>query len=254
MLRVLSRESLSSVTEKFYYQKYFCPERSGIKMKENKQVPEFSPYTDNGGTVVGISGKDYVVIASDTRLSTGYQIYDRNQPKLFQLTDKTVLASTGCWCDALGFSKVIEIRVKNYRYEHNCQMSTPACAQLVSTMLYYKRFFPYYISNIVAGLDENGAGCLYHYDPIGHCEKIDFTVAGSSSALIQPFLDNRVGLWNIQGLKPGSLNLPVEEATKIIKDVFVSAGERDIYVGDSVLLRIITANGIKEETYNLRKD
>ena len=29
----------------------------------------FSPYSDNGGSVVAIAGEDFVVIASDTRLS-----------------------------------------------------------------------------------------------------------------------------------------------------------------------------------------
>jgi 20S proteasome subunit beta 6 len=58
-----------------------------------------------------------------------------------------------------------------YLHEHLKPMSTPAVAQLVSTMLYHKRFFPYYVSNIVAGLDQDGKGTLYSYDPVGHCEK-----------------------------------------------------------------------------------
>lgn len=217
----------------------------------------FSPYTDNGGTVVAIAGKNYAIIASETRLSTGYSIYTRDQNKLFQLTPNTVLGSTGCWCDALTFAKVIQARVKNYLYEHNRQISTTACAQLVSTMLYYKRFFPYYISNIVAGLDEEGHGVLYSYDPVGHFDKHMYRAAGSSCTLIQSFLDNRVGGKNIKGslgMPLESIDLPMEEALSIIKDSFVSAGERDIYVGDSVDIKIITANGIQEQRHQLRKD
>lgn len=48
------------------------------------------------------------------------------------------------------------MRLKAYRHNHNKSMSTPAIAQMTSTMLYHKRFFPYYISNILAGLDEEG--------------------------------------------------------------------------------------------------
>lgn len=219
------------------------------------QHRQFSPYTDNGGTVVAIAGKDYVIVASETRLSTGYQIYTRNQSKLFQLTPKTILGSTGCWCDALTFAKVIEGRVKNYLYEHNQTITTTAIAQLVSTMLYYKRFFPYYISNIVAGLDEEGRGAIYSYDPVGHHSKVMYSASGSSGALIQPFLDNRVGLKNIQDLAPDAeIQLPLEDALRIVKDVFVSAGERDIYVGDQVDIRVITAAGIQQHKFNLRRD
>jgi 20S proteasome subunit beta 6 len=32
----------------------------------------FSPYSDNGGSLVAIAGEDYAVIASDTRLSGIY--------------------------------------------------------------------------------------------------------------------------------------------------------------------------------------
>ena len=222
-------------------------------MAANKH-PEFSPYTDNGGTVVAIAGKGYAIIASDTRLSTGYSIYTREQPKMFQITPKTVLGSTGCWCDALTFAKVIESRVRGYLYEHNRMISTQACAQLVSTMLYYKRFFPYYISNIVAGLDEDGNGILYHYDPIGHFDLEMYTACGSSSSLIQPLLDNRVGKKNINGFVPEFVPLPLEEAICIIKDVFVSAAERDIYVGDHIDIRVITPTGIQNHKYDLRKD
>lgn len=215
----------------------------------------FSPYTDNGGTVVAIAGADYALIASETRLSTGYQIYSREQPKMFQLTPKTILGSTGCWCDALTFAKVIAARVKNYVYEHNRVISTSACAQLISNMLYYKRFFPYYISNIVAGLDDNGRGTVYSYDPVGHYQEHAYAAGGSSCQLIQPFLDNKVGLKNINGPVPTQkVDLSLEDALKIVKDVFVSAGERDIYVGDGIEIRIITAQGIQQQRFSLRRD
>lgn len=141
-------------------------------------------------TIVAVAGDDFAIIASDTRLIQGYSILTREQPKLFKLSDQTVLGVSGCWCDVLTFTRTLEARMKvvsclkcwkefpiiqnisqMYLHEHLKPMSTPAVAQLVSTMLYHKRFFPYYVSNIVAGLDQDGKGTLYSYDPVGHCEK-----------------------------------------------------------------------------------
>lgn len=79
-----------------------------------------------------------------------------------------------------------------YEHEHQKEMPTLAVAQMLSTMLYYKRFFPYYVSNILGGLDEDGKGCVYSYDPIGHCEVTKYRAGGSAGALLQPLLDNQV--------------------------------------------------------------
>lgn len=79
-------------------------------------------------------------------------------------------------------------------YDHNTVMQPNSIAQLLSTLLYSRRFFPYYVYNVLAGLDNNGEGCLYSYDPVGHCEKVNYTAGGSSGVLMQPFLDSWVSL------------------------------------------------------------
>jgi len=119
-------------------------------------------------------------------------------------------------------------------------------------MLYGRRFFPYYTFNIVAGLDENGVGAVYGYDAIGSFERSKYGCSGSANALIQPTLDNQVGFHN----QPESSkhDLSVDEAVDLIKDVFSSAGERDIYTGDYVDIRVITKDGIRQETFELRFD
>jgi len=224
-------------------------EYSGYTPNERR----FSPYSENGGSVVAIAGEDYCVVASDTRLSgDGYSIFSRETPKLFKLSDKTVLGSTGCWCDILTFTKVAEMRLKAYRHNHNKTMSTPAIAQMTSTMLYNKRFFPYYISNILAGLDEQGKGSVYSYDPVGHCEKNMYRAGGSSCALLQPLLDSQVGLKNQEGVE--KVPIPMEKAMNMIHDVFISAAEREIHTGDGICFNIITKDGIKQHTVPLRRD
>ncbi|CAG9859797.1 unnamed protein product [Phyllotreta striolata] len=213
---------------------------------------QINPYADNGGSVVAIAGKDFVVIGADTRLSSGFSIYTRNQNKLFPLSETTVLGCSGCWCDTLTLTRILKSRMQMYHQEHNKNMSTTAAAQMLSTMLYYKRFFPYYISNILVGLDNEGKGCVYSYDPVGHCEKATYRAGGSAGALLQPLLDNQIGQKNLQ--KPSQEDLTQEKALSTLKDVFISAAERDIYTGDSVLIKIITKDGTKEETFDLRRD
>lgn len=79
-----------------------------------------------------------------------------------------------------------------YLHEHNKPMSTPAAAQMLSIVMYNRRFFPYYVSNILAGLDNEGKGVVYSYDPIGNMECSMFKATGNSGHLLQSLLDNQV--------------------------------------------------------------
>ena len=48
--------------------------------------------------------------------------------------------------------------------------------------------------------------------------------------------------------------LTIERALCVVKDVFISAAERDIYTGDGVIIQIVTKDGVKEERFPLRQD
>ena len=43
-----------------------------------------------------------------------------------------------------------------YEHEHQSKMVSGAIAAMLSTILYYRRFFPYYTYNIIGGLDQEG--------------------------------------------------------------------------------------------------
>lgn len=63
---------------------------------------------------------------------------------------------------------------------------------MISTILYSKRFFPYYVYNILGGLDEEGKGGVYSFDPVGSYEREFCRAAGAAQSLLQPFLDSQV--------------------------------------------------------------
>jgi len=223
----------------------------------------FSPYEDNGGTTMGISGKDFAILGSDSRLSRGYSILTRDSPKAIQLTDKCVLVSAGMKADRDTLHKMLKTRLTMYEHQHGKPMSTTAIAQLLSTTLYHRRFFPLYTFNILGGLDNDGKGCIFSYDAIGSFERTFYSASGSGQSLTMPLLDNQVGLMNqtnktppnqFPGKVPIRDDLEVDECLELMKDAFTSAGERDIYTGDHVDLAIITAEGTRIERFDLKRD
>merc|ERR1719498_2372173 len=173
---------------------------------------------------------DYCVLVADTRLSTGYRIHTRNCSKVSQLTSKCVIGSCGMKSDAITLHKMLKARIVMYEHKHRRQPSVTAIAQMLSTMLYHKRFFPYYTFNILAGVDDEGKGAVYHYDAIGSYERVPYTTSGSGSSLLMGVLDCQIEGGNQLIKKP---DLTKQQLVELSKDCLSSVGERDIYTGDS---------------------
>jgi 20S proteasome subunit beta 6 len=133
------------------------------------------------------------------------------------------------------------------------EIPTHSAAQLLGNTLYYRRFFPYYAFNLLAGLDSDGKGAVYTYDAVGSFERVKYACQGSGQKIIIPYLDNIVGFRSRMDTTTEPLN--AERAENIAKDAFIAAAERQIYVGDSIVIYTITAKaGIESSRFDIRKD
>jgi len=231
----------------------------------------FYPYTDNGGSTLGISGADFTIMAGDTRSTSGYSINSRHVPKLFLIGGdgpehkgaRIVLSVVGFAADGDALKERLDTIVKMYKYQHGKPMSVSACAQRLSHILYNKRFFPYYVTAILGGLDEDGKGALYSYDPVGSYEREQCRAAGAAASLIMPFLDNQVNFKNqyVPGSGVGhelqprqAVPLPRKDVEELVRDAFTSAVERHIEVGDGLQIMVITKEGVEEKFVGLKED
>lgn len=212
---------------------------------------QWEPYDFNGGTVLAIAGADFVVVAGDTRLSTGYSVLSRGESKLHPLTKTAVLGCPGSHNDIIQLRGVLSIRAQMYEHDNETSMSVSALSQLLMNTLYSRRFFPYYAFCILCGIDEEGKGAVYTYDAIGSYDRVTRAAQGSGGHLMIPLLDNLVEHDTRTDPKK---QLTLEETKDIIKDAFITAGERDIYTGDSVEILVIKASGIEREMFELKKD
>lgn len=174
-----------------------------------------------------------------------------------------MLSVVGFAADGDALKERLDTIVKMYKYQHGKPMSVAACAQRLSHILYNKRFFPYYVHAILGGLDEEGRGALYSYDPVGSYEREQCRAAGAAASLIMPFLDNQVNFKN--QYMPGSgvghaleqrvpEPLPKKDVEELVRDAFTSAVERHIEVGDGLQMMIITKDGIYETFNKLKED
>ncbi|KAI5477280.1 hypothetical protein MNV49_006577 [Pseudohyphozyma bogoriensis] len=207
----------------------------------------FNPYSENGGTILAISSPGFAIVASDTRQSEGYSIQTRYARKCHQLTPEVVMAVQGFQADGTALVKRVKQRLEQWYYHtHQSTPSLPSIARMIQTMLYGKRFFPYYAYVILGGIDKDGTGAVYSFDPVGSYERESCRAAGAAQSLVQPFLDNMVYSKNqtqdpskpplAKGERP---DLPLDTVLALVTDAFTGATERHIEVGDGLEMFVI---------------
>jgi 20S proteasome subunit beta 6 len=219
----------------------------------------FSPYDWNGGAVVAVAGEDYVVLAADKRLATGYNIKTRNIDRVLHLAPTTLLACGGCHADVIALYNELTLRATMYKHKHGVNMGTVAAAQLLSNTLYYRRFFPLYALAVIAGIDHEGKGYVAGYDAVGSYIKAreGYHAGGNAAALLMPILDNvfSSGTCGIPSGPKHEGGYSAEEVVEIVKSVFVSGGERDIMIGDAVDIFVLWASGeMVHQVFQLKRD
>lgn len=75
-----------------------------------RQHATWSPYDNNGGTVLAVAGSDYCIVAGSTRLSTGFSVLSRNHTMLNQLSTSCVIATAGFEGDRATLTKRLKVR------------------------------------------------------------------------------------------------------------------------------------------------
>ncbi|KAK6587826.1 proteasome subunit beta type 1 [Cryptosporidium xiaoi] len=211
----------------------------------------FDPYIDNGGSCIAIAGEDFAVVVSDTRLSKMYRIASRSVSKVYELTKNCVLACSGMYADITALRKMLTAKIKLFEFEHNKTPSINAVAQLLSCILYSKRFFPYYSFCLLAGLNEEGKGKVYRYDAVGSFDEYSYGAVGSGGSIINSILDNQLSSKNKTSFEPVTDKIQI---INIAKDSITSASERDVNTGDFADVVVIDSSGISYSSFDLRKD
>lgn len=215
----------------------------------------WNPYSMEGGSTCALAGDNFAIVASDTRMSQmEINILTRNAEKIHVLNDSMILATSGFYGDVLQLRRVLQARLHKYRFDYRSEMTADLGAELLARNLYYKRFFPYYTGAILAGIDENGKGAVYSYDPIGCVERIAYSASGAAEPMIIPLLDCQVGHVTLSDdvEKPP---LTLERAVSLMKDAFRTSAEREISTGDKIHLVIAEAGKpIKQMYLPLRED
>jgi len=139
-------------------------------------------------------GKNCVAIACDLRLGLQSLTVSSNNPKIFSYGPSVYLGITGLATDVSTVADLFRYKVNMYRLREERPISPRTMANLVSSTLYERRFGPYFVGPVVAGLDgKTGEPFICGFDSIGCIDLAkDFIVSGTASDQLFGMCE---GLW-----------------------------------------------------------
>lgn len=188
-----------------------------------------------GTTTIGVVGKDGVILASDTRVTSGMGFVAHKQgKKVYQIDDHLAMTISGAVADAQWTVDILKANAQLYKLNMGRPMPVASAARLISNLFFSARLAPFIAQILVAGMDPMGPH-VYSLDPFGSLTEDKCVATGSGSPIAYGVLEDQYKEdMEIKGLLP------------IIIRALDSAMKRNSFTGDSFDVAVIDAQGYRE--------
>ncbi|GAA6040013.1 hypothetical protein JCM8097_004738 [Rhodosporidiobolus ruineniae] len=198
----------------------------------------------NGGSCIAMVGKNCVAIACDLRLGNQALTVACNFEKVFPATERTYIGLPGLASDTITVRDKLRQRVNLYAMKEERTIEPETFTHLVSSTLYERRFGPYFVEPVVAGLNSKNEPFIAATDLIG-CINFakDFVVSGTASEKLFGMAES---LWEPE-LEP-------EDLFETISQTLLNAVDRDAYSGWGAVVWIVEKDKVTKRWLKARMD
>lgn len=164
---------------------------------------------------------------------------------MFQFGDKTFLGLTGLATDVLTLKEDFRLKNNLYKLREEREIEPRTLANLVSSSLYEKRFGPYFVGPIVAGLElKTNKPFICGFDLIGCIDAAkDFIVSGTASEQLYGMCESLY--------EP---DLEPEDLFETISQALLNAVDRDALSGWGAVVYVVTKDKVIKRVLKTRQD
>ncbi len=187
-----------------------------------------------GTTTVGVTCKDGVILASDTRVTMGFFVAHRKGKKVYKIDDHLAMTISGSVADAQRTVDVLKANAHLYRLNMARPMPVSSAARLIANMLFSSRYAPLLAQVLIGGMDDTGSH-VFSVDPFGSITEEKCVATGSGSPVAYGVLEDRY--------KEDST---IKDMLGIVVRAVDSAMRRNAATGDSFDVSIIDKKGYRE--------
>jgi len=189
-----------------------------------------------GTTTVGVTYKDGVVLATDQRVTLGHMIMSRVD-KVFPVTKNLAITTAGTVSDNQMLLKYMQAEMKLYELETKKDATLETLSTVLQNTVYsgYKRWSPYMIQAIIAGLAKDNSYKLISFDPSGASIYDPYTATGSGMMFALGVLQDNY-----------KENMNQAEAIDLATRAVYSAIRRDSASGEGIVISVIDKKGYRK--------
>ena len=196
--------------------------------------PKQSDLVLKGTTTIGVVCNDGIVLATDTRVTSGFFVAHKRGKKVFQLDDNLAITIAGTVADAQTVVDIIKANARLFRLDKGRPMPVSAAARLTANVLFSARVAPLELQAIIGGIDATGPH-LFALDPFGSLTEEKCFSTGSGSPVAFGVLESEY-----------NERMSIKEAAPLVVRAVNSAMRRDAGSGDSFDVAIISREGYRE--------
>ena len=194
--------------------------------------------------MIAMAGKECIAIASDLRFGVQNQTLACDYKKVYKIHDKLFMGLSGLASDCTSVYKKFLFKHNLYRLREERDMAPETFSSLVSATLYEKRFGPFFIEPVIAGLGADNVPFISGMDSLGATETAkDFMVAGTNSQSLLGICETF--------FRP---DLGPEELFEVIAQCMLSGVDRDALAGWGAVVYVISKDKCVARTLKGRMD
>eukprot|EP00162_Nutomonas_longa_P000138 comp10169_c0_seq1/m.12130 comp10169_c0_seq1/g.12130 ORF comp10169_c0_seq1/g.12130 comp10169_c0_seq1/m.12130 type:complete len:205 (+) comp10169_c0_seq1:50-664(+) len=198
----------------------------------------------NGAAVCAMAGKNCVAIASDRRYGIQAQTVATDFQKVFRVHDRLFVGLPGLASDMQTVARDFRMRTNLYQLKEDRAIEPRAFSGMVSAALYERRFGPWFVEPVIAGLDKDDKPYLCAMDLLGAgATTEDFVVAGTSTEQLYGACE--------AFFKP---DMSPEQLFETISQAILAATDRDCTAGWGAVVHVITPTQVISKVLKGRMD
>lgn len=184
--------------------------------------------------LIGLQGKDFVMVASDTTSARSIVSMKQDYDKMFKLSNNLLMLVTGEAGDTVQFAEFIAKNVQLYKMRYGYDLSPHAAANFTRKNLadYLRSSTPYAVNLLIAGYDKTEGPALYYMDYLASLNKIPFAAHGYGSFFTLSIMDRHY-----------TENITREEAAELLKKCINEIKKRFIVNMPTFKVRVVDKDG-----------